>query len=227
MTRSRGTFESVTSFHDWVERFEDNFATRRICGCLGAPRVAECGARDDGDGARSDGRSPAADVADAHATPPPPSSAPAPVDSWRLDAWMAAAPMNETHGACARDRLGRMSLVLVTELLDAPLLAPLLRRRFGWHDDAATAAAASALAATAPDQPGQSAAIAARAGSRRGGGDAFARFTRDRPFVARLKGRHAHDLALYAHARAIMCRDLETEAALADADAEARAHSAV
>ena len=127
----RSWHESVDSFEAWAERFEDNYATRRLCGCLGAPSVAECGSRDAA--ANASGARPGGLAASA-----------------ALDAWIAENPMNASHGACAIARLERMSLVLVTEQLDDPRLPSLLRRRFGWRVPEATPAAAAAGRRHAP-----------------------------------------------------------------------------
>ena len=141
---------------------------RRFCGCLGAPPTAVCGGIGGGGAVGGSG------TAD-------------------FDEWVRAVPMNESHLACAIDRLERMSAVLIAERLE--LAPPLLRKRFGW----------------AIDVPGVvgSEAIAGRAGSRREGAVRFRAYESDAAVLAVLHKRHALDLRLYNRALEIACRAAE------------------
>ena len=92
--------------------------------------------------------------------------------------------LDHRHVACAKARLDRFSLVLVTELLHAA--GPLIARELGW----------SRLD------------LLARKVNRQAGCDARQLYANDSVVAAGMAAQYGLDLELYAHARARFCRDL-------------------
>ena len=92
--------------------------------------------------------------------------------------------LDHRHVACAKARLDRFSLVLVTELLHAA--GPLIARELGW----------SRLD------------LLARKVNRQAGCDARQLYANDSVVAAGMAAQYGLDLELYTHARARFCRDL-------------------
>ena len=93
-------------------------------------------------------------------------------------------PVGERHLACAKRRLERFSVVLVTDMLHAS--APLLEAELGWKDTA----------------------LLQRKVNRQAGCDAQQMYGNDSAVTAGLHHAYNLDLQVYAHARMLFCRAL-------------------
>lgn len=105
---------------------------------------------------------------------------------WREEELRAfkLAPVGQAHLECAKRRLERFSLVLVTDMLHAS--APLLQAELGWRDTG----------------------MLQRKVNRQAGCDAQQMYGNDSAVAEGLRHAYSLDLQLYAHARMLFCRAL-------------------
>jgi hypothetical protein len=163
-TSPRYSATTVGSFGEFVECGEVNPIVRRFCGCLGT--------EDDGSGAgATTPQAAACGDASAEAIPDP---------------LFRATIMTRRHLECAKRRLARFSVVMVTDMMFGGAGPLLLKQAFGW---------------------GSLLTEDMRGGTRRTS-SALEEFKDEPETIKRLHQYHNLDLELYEHARALMCRAL-------------------